>query len=46
MTFGASEEADVQIMGTRLAGTGSAFTLGWAGHVGPVSCQCRATTTC
>jgi len=36
MTFGASDEADVQIMGTRLAGTQSAFTLGWAGHVGPV----------
>ncbi len=36
MTFGTSHEADVQIMGTRLAGTGSTFTLGWAGHVGPV----------
>ena len=36
VTFGASEEADVQIIGTRLAGTGSAFMLGWAGHVGPV----------
>jgi UDP-N-acetylmuramate--alanine ligase len=36
MTFGASHEADVQIMGTRLAGTGSDFTLSWAGHVGPV----------
>jgi UDP-N-acetylmuramate--alanine ligase len=36
MTFGASDEADVKIMGTRLAGTGSAFTLGWAGQVGPV----------
>jgi UDP-N-acetylmuramate--alanine ligase len=36
MTFGTSEAADVQIMGTRLAGTGSAFTLGWAGDGGPV----------
>ena len=36
MTFGASDEADVQITGVHLAGTGSAFTLGWAGHVGPV----------
>jgi UDP-N-acetylmuramate--alanine ligase len=36
MTFGASDEADVQIMGVHLAGTGSAFTLGMAGHVGPV----------
>jgi UDP-N-acetylmuramate--alanine ligase len=36
MTFGASDEADVKIMGIRLAGTGSTFTLGWAGHVGPV----------
>ncbi len=36
MTFGVSDEADVKIMGIRLAGTGSTFTLGWAGHVGPV----------
>jgi UDP-N-acetylmuramate--alanine ligase len=36
MTFGASGEADVKIMGISLAGTGSTFTLGWAGHVGPV----------
>jgi UDP-N-acetylmuramate--alanine ligase len=36
MTFGASDEADVKITGVHLAGTGSAFTLGWAGHVGPV----------
>jgi UDP-N-acetylmuramate--alanine ligase len=36
MTFGASDEADVKIMGTRLAGTGSAFILGWASQVGRV----------
>src|SRR4030095_3958873 len=36
MPFGASREADARIMGTRLAGTGSAFRLGWAGHIGPV----------
>jgi UDP-N-acetylmuramate--alanine ligase len=36
VTFGESDEADVHIMGIRLAGTGSTFKLGWAGHVGPV----------
>jgi UDP-N-acetylmuramate--alanine ligase len=36
MTFGASEQSDVRITGTRLAGTGSAFRLGGAGHGGPV----------
>ena len=36
MTFGTSDEADVQIKGTRLAGTGSTFELRWAGHAGPV----------
>ena len=35
MTFGTADEADVHIMGARLAGTGSRFSLGWAG-VGPV----------
>ena len=35
MTFGAADEADVKIMGTHLAGTGSTFTLGWAGHGWP-----------
>jgi UDP-N-acetylmuramate--alanine ligase len=36
VTFGTSADADVQIIGTRLAGTGSAFTLGWSGHAGAV----------
>jgi UDP-N-acetylmuramate--alanine ligase len=36
MTFGTSDEADVQINGARLAGTGSTFELRWAGHAGPV----------
>ena len=36
MTFGTSDEADVQIKGARLAGTGSTFELRWAGHAGPV----------
>jgi UDP-N-acetylmuramate--alanine ligase len=36
MTFGTSDEADVQIKGTRLAGTGSTFELRWASHAGPV----------
>ena len=36
MTFGTAEEADVYIMGARLAGTGSRFSLGWAGRGGPV----------
>ena len=36
VTFGTSENADVQISDTRLAGTGSAFTLGWATHAGAV----------
>ena len=34
MTFGESDEADVQITGTRLAGTGSTFELRRAGHAG------------
>jgi UDP-N-acetylmuramate--alanine ligase len=36
VTFGTSDDADVQIIGTRLAGTGSSFTLDGAGHVGAV----------
>jgi UDP-N-acetylmuramate--alanine ligase len=36
MTFGASEEAGIQIKGIRLAGTGSAFELVWGDHGGPV----------
>jgi UDP-N-acetylmuramate--alanine ligase len=36
MTFGTAEEADVHIMGARLAGTGSRFSLGRAGRGGPV----------
>jgi UDP-N-acetylmuramate--alanine ligase len=36
LTFGTSDEADVQITGTRLAGTGSTFELAWASHAGPV----------
>ncbi len=36
MTFGTSDEADVQIKGARLAGTGSTFELRWADHAGPV----------
>ena len=36
LTFGTSAEADVQITGTRLAGTGSSFELARAGHAGPV----------
>jgi UDP-N-acetylmuramate--alanine ligase len=36
MTFGSSREADVQIKGIRLVGTGSTFELLWAGHGGPV----------
>jgi UDP-N-acetylmuramate--alanine ligase len=36
LTFGTSNEADVQITATRLAGTGSTFELAWAGHAGPV----------
>jgi UDP-N-acetylmuramate--alanine ligase len=36
MTFGTSDNADVQIMGSHLAGTGSTFELGWSGNVGPV----------
>ena len=36
MTFGTGEEADVHIVGARLAGTGSRFSLGRAGRFGPV----------
>jgi UDP-N-acetylmuramate--alanine ligase len=36
MTFGTSQEADVQIKGIRLVGTGSSFELVWAGHAGAV----------
>jgi UDP-N-acetylmuramate--alanine ligase len=36
MTFGASEEAGIQIKGIRLAGTGSAFELVWGDHGGAV----------
>jgi len=36
MTFGTSDEADVQIKGPRLAGTGSTFELRWGGHAGAV----------
>jgi UDP-N-acetylmuramate--alanine ligase len=36
LTFGTSDEADVQITDTRLAGTGSTFELARAGHGGAV----------
>jgi UDP-N-acetylmuramate--alanine ligase len=36
MTFGTSQQADVQIRGIRLVGTGSSFELDWAGHAGAV----------
>jgi UDP-N-acetylmuramate--alanine ligase len=36
MTFGTSREADVQIQGIDLVGTGSSFELDWSGHVGAV----------
>jgi UDP-N-acetylmuramate--alanine ligase len=36
MTFGTSANADVQILGVRLAGTGSTFELRSDGHLGPV----------
>jgi UDP-N-acetylmuramate--alanine ligase len=36
MTFGASQEADVQIKGIDLVGTGSSFEFDWSGHVGAV----------
>jgi UDP-N-acetylmuramate--alanine ligase len=36
MTFGTSASADVQILGVRLAGTGSTFELRSDGHLGPV----------
>ena len=36
LTFGRSDEADVQITGTRLAGTGSTSELHRGGHAGPV----------
>jgi UDP-N-acetylmuramate--alanine ligase len=36
MTFGTSREADVQIKGIDLVGTGSSFELDWSGHVGAV----------
>jgi UDP-N-acetylmuramate--alanine ligase len=36
MTFGTSQEADVQIKGIDLIGTGSSFKLDWSGHVGAV----------
>jgi UDP-N-acetylmuramate--alanine ligase len=36
LTFGTSDEADVQITDTRLAGTGSTFELARAGHGGSV----------
>jgi UDP-N-acetylmuramate--alanine ligase len=36
MTFGTSQEADVQIKGIDLVGTGSSFELDWSGHVGAV----------
>ena len=36
LTFGTSAEADVQITDIRLAGTGSAFHLAWAGRAGQV----------
>jgi UDP-N-acetylmuramate--alanine ligase len=36
MTFGTSQEADVQIKGIDLVGTGSSFKLDWSGHVGAV----------
>jgi UDP-N-acetylmuramate--alanine ligase len=36
MTFGTSQEADVQIKGIGLVGTGSSFELDWSGHAGAV----------
>jgi UDP-N-acetylmuramate--alanine ligase len=36
MTFGTSEVADVRILDTSLAGTGSTFQLWWAGYAGRV----------
>ena len=36
MTFGSSRDADVQIKGIHLVGTGSTFELVWAGHGGAV----------
>ena len=36
MTFGTSDEPDVQINGIRLAGTGSTFELRWSDHAGRV----------
>jgi UDP-N-acetylmuramate--alanine ligase len=36
LTFGSSQEADVQIKGIGLVGTGSTFELVWAGHGGAV----------
>jgi UDP-N-acetylmuramate--alanine ligase len=36
MTFGTSQEADVQVKAIRLVGTGSSFELVWAGHPGAV----------
>jgi UDP-N-acetylmuramate--alanine ligase len=36
MTFGTSQQADVQIKGIHLVGTGSTFELDWAGHGGAV----------
>jgi UDP-N-acetylmuramate--alanine ligase len=36
MTFGTSQEADVQIKGIDLVGTGSSFELDWSGHAGAV----------
>ena len=36
MTFGTSQQADVQIKGIHLVGTGSSFELDWAGHGGAV----------
>ena len=36
MTFGTSQQADVQIKGIHLVGTGSSFELDWAGHRGAV----------
>jgi UDP-N-acetylmuramate--alanine ligase len=36
MTFGASHDADVRILGASLAGTGSTFELQWDRYAGPV----------
>ncbi len=36
LTFGSSQEADVQVKGIGLVGTGSTFELVWAGHGGAV----------